>query len=344
VIKRKAKRIDKTDFSELFAMLPATENPVQTSLDDVPVIVHEDHRWLLPIAYFAQEKKLLPKPCTLTVFDQHDDGVKPDCTPGLLDPNISLRALIDLCQAPPRQSTAVAPELSRHLRPLDDDWVKAGMELGIFGDAVIFGGWERGGRRDSSQLYTDKATGKPHSIKIVSLPKAALSFKGELSDWAREFEPIWKILGWTQKGGFHFEDGLPKALLSIDLDCFACSCHGQTFSWPTKLFEAEFLSPTYCSEWTGKRFLHSLIAKAGIVAIARESECTGGPEESQLILEGLNSHAFDGELFRHGLGQSVSLRQRLEESGRKQAEERKRVGAEPPPLPLRRRPKPGRVQ
>ena len=69
-----------TNYSELFSILPANENPQHSSIEGVSCIIHEDHRWLLPIAHRAQQLGELPKPCTLVMFDAHMDSIEPDCT------------------------------------------------------------------------------------------------------------------------------------------------------------------------------------------------------------------------------------------------------------------------
>jgi hypothetical protein len=63
-------------FAEVLSLLPGTENPKQTYADGVPYILHEDHRWLLPLAHFAQQQGMLPKPCTIIMFDRHHDALE----------------------------------------------------------------------------------------------------------------------------------------------------------------------------------------------------------------------------------------------------------------------------
>ncbi len=42
--------------------------------------IHNDHRFVLPLVYDAQERGLLPKPCKIIGFDFHTDicSVSPD--------------------------------------------------------------------------------------------------------------------------------------------------------------------------------------------------------------------------------------------------------------------------
>jgi len=279
-----------TNYSELFSTLPANENPEHSLIQGISYIIHEDHRWLLPIAHRAQQLGELPKPCTLVMFDAHMDSIEPDCTEilGAARPNLTPERLIDTCQ--------------NHLRKLDDDWIKAGMELGIFGDAIVFGGWhpESTPRADT---YQDKATSQNHRFFRVGLPLHALAYQGELSDLARSHaksSDLWKILGWHMNGYvFDFVPGLAPILLSVDLDCFAAHWHGYNFPWPDEIFAIEFLEASSYSTtqgWTGKRMLNALAQKAGLVIFSREAACTDGAKKGNHISQRLNHFVFDGRL------------------------------------------------
>jgi hypothetical protein len=228
------------------------------------------------------------KPCALVMFDAHTDCVDPYCREKLaaIRPRVNTEDVIALCR--------------KDLKTLDDDWVKAGMELGIFGDAAIFGVFHTDLGQDS-QIYTDRSTGQEHHIQILGLPRSELFFKGKLSDELKseQLRKCWEMLGWkATAAGFNFVEGLPPILLTIDLDCFAVCWREYTFPWPDEVFEAELNSLGYgaASGWSGKRLLLSLAEKAGLVAIARESACTGGPGKAAQILRKLNHYVFDGAL------------------------------------------------
>lgn len=278
-------------FNEVFSLLPEAENPKQTSLDGTPYILHEDHRWILPIVHFAQQAALLPKPCTVIMFDRHHDALDP--LPGALDElkrlraALSLEGLISLCET--------------FLKKIDDDWLKVGMELGFFGDAAIFG-VEDDSAQDRLRFYEDHR-GEQHRIEMVRRPLSSLAYQGQLSDAncrSDVFGPIWKILGWEVSGHrFRFLPDLPQILLTVDLDCFAVRWRDYIFPWPTKVFDREFLEPSNYSlteGWTGRSFLQGLAKKAGIVTIERETGCCGGPQDVQAILEGLIHYGFDDRL------------------------------------------------
>jgi hypothetical protein len=158
----------------------------------------------------AQEKGLLPKSCTVIMFDRHHDALDP--------PRCALSDLKHLRATPIPQG--IAALCAEHLKKNDDDWLKSGMELGLFGDAVIFGA-ERFGMED--RIYPDQS-GDRHRIVMLHLPRAALSDHGSLCDvFQREdFGTLWEILGWSVSARMaQFSPGLPKVFLTIDFDCFA---------------------------------------------------------------------------------------------------------------------------
>lgn len=204
-----------------------------------------------------------------------------------------------------RERGPTVPELVRlcqhSLSKLDDDWIKAGMELGLIADAAIFGVGDRHNAQNLKQ-YDDHA-GRTHSIELVCLPRAALNFQGMLSDLTCSdvYSSLWKILGWTlaRGNGFYFDRDSEQLLLDIDLDCFAVDWNNYVFPWPDEVFQNEFFTESAyrsTSGWTGRAFLDGLLKKAGLLTIARESECCDGPAKSAEILRKTNHYLFDGKL------------------------------------------------
>src|SRR6266851_1736343 len=277
--------MNEPSFNSIFSLLPETENPKQGAIEGVPCILHEDHRWLLPIAHVAQEAGILPKPCTVVMYDSHHDAFNPQ--PGAfpklrqLRARPSLRGLVSLC--------------GQFLSNADNDWLKAGMEIGMFGDAAVFGVEDPSNCPNG--VYIDRA-GLAHRIECDNeIPgTTALSPQGHLADVCRmsEFRPLWQLVGWeSSHHTFRFVPNLRKILLSIDLDCFSVMVQNHLCQWPTKVFREELLKPATCG-WTGAAFLRALAMKAGLVTIEREHGCCGGREESEGILRNLIQYGFDG--------------------------------------------------
>lgn len=81
------------------------------------VLLHEDHRWVLPLIAEAQATGELATPTPVILFDRHTDCAPP----GPLTPGDVYRS----CET----------ELSPH----DDDWILSGIELGLLADVMIYG-------------------------------------------------------------------------------------------------------------------------------------------------------------------------------------------------------------
>ena len=129
-------------FSDELKSLVEIDALRETSVGDRRCLIHRDHRWTLVLLHWAQEKGLLPRPCNLVMFDAHHDALEPACA-GRLDrvriEGLSAAILFDICTGA-RQN-----DWDARLNPLDDDWVRAGMRLGLIRDAVIFGVHDEGG-------------------------------------------------------------------------------------------------------------------------------------------------------------------------------------------------------
>lgn len=191
------------------------------------VLLHEDHRWVLALVADAQQRGLLPKPVRVILFDRHTDAAEP----GPLTPVESVDDVLRCCQN----------ELSHH----DDDWIVAGIRLGLLADVFIFGVDDRVGDLPK-QVDQHAIFGR------YQLPAEL----GEVGIRARE------VLDWTDS----------PILLDIDLDCFAYPYRDRILPWDEALFEAEF--PTG---------LEPFLSRAGLVTICREAGCCGGEENADQI-------------------------------------------------------------
>jgi hypothetical protein len=255
-----------------------------------PLLVHKDHRWLLPIVFQLQEEGHLPRPCDLMMFDAHHDACVPRCAEEIMAirrDGITYDAIIELCRT--------------HLDRKDDDWLVAGIELGLVKDALLFGVEDRApGQTDHLRDYLDHV-GQRHRVHILEFPREELEYQGGLSDLARRdlTTPIWDILGWDfQNGRFGFMHDRPRFLLDIDLDCFVIRWRGFRLPWPDEVFEREFEEA--CEDgargWSGYRFFNELVARAGAVTIATEPYHCGGVAKADEIYQQVNKHLFDDEL------------------------------------------------
>lgn len=253
-------------------------------------MLYDHHRWVLPVACEAQRAGLLPIPCTIVTFDRHHDTREP--------PQELRTELARVRSAGCRVADVVAVAGSR-LSTINDDWLLAGMDIGLIGNAVIVGverSW------DAPEEFQE-SDGTTHRIFLSSLPREALGYQGDLSDLARReaLKPLWDTLGWGRVPGgqFGFTELANPILLDFDLDCFTLTWRGYVLPWPDEVFRKEFTEPS--QQWgtiglTGKDFIVGLLRKAGVVTIAREPVCCGGMDKAIQVLASLDRYLLDGVL------------------------------------------------
>lgn len=275
--------------------VPANDRLQCLEIESPPSYMHERHRWVLPIVAHHQEIGKLPKPCTLIMFDAHHDAKE-------LSPE-KIKEIQKIRTSGPSPEK-VSKLCSSFLSELNDDWVRAGMELGFYDDAVIFGTDSNLhlGNFEKLASFSDHM-GTPHRLEIPNLPGRALEYQGSLSDISvrEKFEPLWKTLGWESEGGkvFQFKSEEIRFHLDIDLDCFAIRWQEYIFPWLEEVWSEEFLktSDYFTTEgWTGKKFFEAILQRAGLLTIAREPSFCGGDEKAKRILHDLDRFLFDGGL------------------------------------------------
>ncbi len=264
----------------------------EVKFDKCICYMHENHRWCLPIAFAAQQQTSLPRPCTLVMFDAHDDCKIPDQLAHISESRRirnSLNDLIDLCR--------------EKLDIRNCDWIIAGMELGLIGDVVVYGVRDPGSRSEFQRTGYEDTDGAIHRIKFQWFPGGDLQYHGDLSDRARQctLKELWDILDWRlmPDGVFKFGDQSDPIWLNIDLDCFKIEWWDHNLPWPDEVFQKEFEVPSdyQCTHgWSGKAFFQELVKKAGLITIAREPRCCDGDTKSDIILTKLNRFLFDNKL------------------------------------------------
>jgi hypothetical protein len=264
----------------------------EVRLEKCQCFLHEDHRWILPIIHYAQERGTLSKPCTLVGFDAHHDTRDP--IPDSIErirqiraSGVTFEALISLCK--------------EYLNPNDDDWIKAGMELGLIRDVVVFGVQHL--YDNSFPIRFNDHQGDEHRIEVLSLIYEELEYQGRLSDYCKSdsLSQLWAILDWEfiPKKGFSFSSRSRKILLDFDLDCFVISWRDYIFPWPDEVFQREFFTQSkYWSTdgWTGRMFLNELVNRAARLTFARESQFCGGSKKAEEVFSKVNRFLFDNKL------------------------------------------------
>jgi hypothetical protein len=242
--------------------------------------IHKDHRWVLPIIFEAQENKLLPRPCTIISFDYHHDSFDPKCLDEIKEirrRGIRLDSIIALCR------DSLAKE--------DNDWIKAGIELGLLKNGIIFGCHDCFDMRDKLIGFNDHR-GNEHSIRLLGDIYSELLYQGQLSDISQHsyLKPIWDLLSWgpMRDYTFGFSPNDEPIFLDLDLDCFCVHWEDFKFPWPEEVYgERFFRNSNYDStaNWNGILFFDELLKRAGNISISREPDYCGGEIKAQKILE-----------------------------------------------------------
>jgi hypothetical protein len=243
------------------------------------------------------QQSVIDTPVTLITFDAHNDHVTPGCIDQLRrtrESYLTVEILGDLCNQ----------KLSKN----DDDWIIAGMELGLIGDAVTLGVSTRVGEAGINKEHTDHLDAV-HQIATATHPGDEFEHQGRLSDIFRRdmCHRLWDILDWKHvpRGRFDFLETARPIWLDIDLDAFVMRWEDFTFPWPDEVWRVRYCTPSQCSTtqgWTGQAFFEELLRRAVLLTIATEPSCCGGQEKAQMVLSSLNQFLFAGKLISSGLG------------------------------------------
>ena len=276
----------------ILPQLGRLDNMRPAALDARTVYIHDDHRWVVPLIFHAQESGRLPVPCKLVCLDRHHDALPPD--------RERLRALRDARRAG-LTGASVLNLCAEVLSPHDDDWIPAAMELGLLSDAVVLGG-EGVFSRQALTDFTDH-TGARHRIELTGHLGPELAAIGRFGNLLRrgQEELLWNIFDWmvAPDGRLGFRPGAPPLALSIDLDYFVIPWDTFRLPWPEEVYRGYFLTPSdqpALEGATARDILRQLIDRAGLVAVAREAGHCGGESKAAAVFADLNRLLLDGRL------------------------------------------------
>ena len=260
---------------------------------DTPVAVFRDHRWTLPVMALAAEQGLLSLPVCVIGFDRHPDALMPAC---------GAEPLAGVRREGNYSHDVFVPVVRDRLSPRDDDWVRAGMELGIVGDMASFGSIpddERDENVGDATIHCD-TDGAEHRLYRLGRPHHELSFKGAFADGDHPTvrAGMWERLGWN-RAGHAFTPPSGPYVLDLDLDYWTISWDTYTFPFPPDVFAGEFGADCQSpgtDPYPVKNFFDRLVAGAVLVTIATEPGFCGGADHAQTILEQVDRYLFDGRL------------------------------------------------
>jgi hypothetical protein len=261
-------------------------NPVQ-DVEGTPAVVFRDHRWTLPVLRFAADKGLLRIPARVATFDRHRDSLTP------------LGDFHDLARFRSGKTVAELVEaVSERLSPRDDDWIAAGMEMGLISDVVQFR-TEPDGMTGITRYIDGAGTG--HRIFHLERPSTELSWKGALveEDHPLAGEGLWRAFGWNPG-----EMTVAKAddlAVDIDLDFFTISWETYVIPFPEEVYTGEFFTGRQSGRHHGYPpidFFRSLTRAARVLTIACEPDFCGGEAKTRQILTDVNRFLLGGAMNR----------------------------------------------
>lgn len=252
------------------------------------VTIFEDHRTILNVLFHLRTKRNYTEPLDLIMFDKHDDfcDISPDAK----------RKITYFNKKPSYEKLSEIVEF--HLSSLDDDWIKAGMELGFIGNVFLFNSTDTSA--SLKETYKTKQFGVKKLYNIGNI-WAALGHHGILNDpYKTEYEELRADFGWKlENGTYRFREERRKYVFDIDLDCFTTEIYGETIAVPEDILVSklnEIKKQHYHNYHSSQHFMSELIMDSEIVTISLESDCCGGIKQSQKILRILDTILFQNQL------------------------------------------------
>ncbi|MEO8086224.1 MAG: hypothetical protein ABI763_05370 [Bacteroidota bacterium] len=276
--------------TDSFSEIGNRANILHKYVSSKEVVIYEDHRTILNVLHKLKEANKIDSSLNLIMFDAHDDfcNLRPNALSKIKG---LLKGLTDK-----KLSSFVEFELNG----LDDDWVKAGMELGLIGDCILFNSTESSIRL--KEEYETKDFGKKKFFNLGEV-WSTMGSRGCLGDIVRsdEYKELWESLDWEYSNDniFDFKKERKKYVFDIDLDCFTTKIFEKTVAIPQRILNQKFkeLRRSDTNYYTNSlQFVKRLIEDAELVTICMESDYCGGIREAQDIFNSVDLLFFDGEL------------------------------------------------
>lgn len=249
------------------------------------IVLYDDHRWILNVIFEAMKLTIFNgKIPNIIFFDHHDDACYTDV-------RLSKYGIDNILEMKSRDFWSL---VEFDLSALDDDWVTAGMELGIINNVVCIGNVENNNIQDWDNNSYQTATNVVHKGFSINHLKWEFGSRGVIGDSIVKY-PFYQTV--REIFGFRYGQSLLRPqhpyVLDFDLDCFTTEYKDTTYAWPKYFFREEFWPK---DDFQHRHYIQQLIANASIITICREPECCGGLGESNRILGYLDRYLFDGVL------------------------------------------------
>jgi len=253
------------------------------------VVIYEDHRTILNVLYFLKTNGLATFPIDLFMFDDHDDFEKPS--------DKALKRIAKFNAAAPTER-AYWTFTEFDLNPQDNDWVKAGMELGLINNIFLFHSTQA--TYSPSQTYQTKNFGEKRLYNLGSTWDA-LGNQGRLGDFSNgaAYGQLWEDMGWIKDNGKFELRRENNFIADFDLDCFSAYILDKRYAVPSEILRTKFEKVTWSEHhyyFQAADFVKKLIEKSVLTTVCFENNFCGGIRESHKIFETFDSLFFDGEI------------------------------------------------
>lgn len=257
--------------------------------NDKYIVLYDDHRCILNALFEAKKLRLFNSPPNIIFFDRHDDACNPDIRKQELFQQWNVERIEDV------SSKDFWSFVEFDLNVLDDDWLLAGMELGLINHAVVIGQYENTNMQSKNHKY--KSTdGIIHEMYDIPHLKQSIDSRGCLGDCIIKmpyYTRVRDIFEYNQPQPGHYnifsENVTHPFVLDFDLDCFTTDIENKTLAWPEDIFREMYYDNTRVLY-----FMQQLMRRSTFITICREPECCGGLGESNKILGYLDKYFFEG--------------------------------------------------
>ena len=257
---------------------------------DKYIILYDDHRSILNVLLEAKKLGMFSTTPNIIFFDKHDDACNPNIKANELFKQWGVEKIDDV------SNRDFWSFVEFDLSSIDDDWLLAGMELGIINNAVVIGKDDININIEDMNNRFDSSDGKKHELYSISHLDFSLGDRGCLGDsFIAEpyYQNVRNIFEYNQESCYKdfSEEVSNPFVLDFDLDCFTTECEDKVYAWPESIFRNKYFLDDEVSS-----FMSRLIKRSTFITICREPTCCGGLGESNKILEYLDKYFFDGSL------------------------------------------------
>ncbi len=210
--------------------LTCRSNMEAYSFEDKYVIIYDDHRSILNVIFEAFKLGMFATCPNIIYFDRHDDACNPNINRDKLFKDWNVTELRDV------KSRDFWSFVEFDLGYLDDDWLLAGMELGLINNSVVIGQQDNSNIRALNNRFVS-TDGKTHELYSINHLNTSLGCRGCLGDNVIK-EPYYiavrNMFEYNQPPYGRYNKFSKEAttpfILDFDLDCFTTECEEKIYA------------------------------------------------------------------------------------------------------------------